>query len=252
MVKRNIIEIDEEKCNGCGLCVPNCHEGAIQIIDGKAKLVKEQYCDGLGNCLGKCPLDAIKIVEKDVADFDFKETNKHLKEIGKEELKENPLEAQEDNKMQSKKDDLPCGCPGTALKSFNPSTSPETNAEQASELSQWPVQLSLLPPKAPFFENSHLLVAADCVAFANPNFHSSLLHGKKLCIGCPKLDNIEEYTEKLTAIFKQNKIKSVTIAVMEVPCCQGLHSAVEEAVKASGKNIPIIKETISIKGDIIY
>ncbi len=252
MAKRKIVEIDEEKCNGCGLCIPNCHEGALQIINGKAKLVKEQYCDGLGNCLGTCPQDAIKIVEKDVDDFDFNETNKHLKETGKEELKENPLEKQEENKMSPKKDNLPCGCPGTALKSFNPSSSPEQNAEQASALSQWPVQLSLLPPKAPFFENSHLLVAADCVPFANPNFHSSFLHGKKLCIGCPKLDDIETYTEKLTEIFKQNSIKSVTVAIMEVPCCYGLYSAVEEAMEKSGKKIPIIKEVIGINGDLIF
>jgi len=243
MTKRNIVEIDEEKCNGCGLCVPNCHEGAIQIVEGKAKLVKEQYCDGLGNCLGHCPQDAIKIIEKDVDEFNFEATNAHLKNMGKEELKENPMK---------KEEKLPCGCPGTALKSIEKKPVSNTAAyKQPSELTQWPVQLSLLPPQAPFFDNSDLLVSADCVPFSNANFHSEILKGKSIVVGCPKLDNIEAYTEKLTDIIKLNNIKSITVAIMEVPCCSGMAHAVESAVSASGKDVPVKNIVLGLNGEVI-
>ncbi len=225
MVLREIVEIDETKCDGCGLCIPNCREGALKIVNGKAKLVNEVYCDGLGNCLGACPKDAIKIIKKEVSEFDFKATNENLKQQGKPQLKTNPL----------------AGCPGTRLQTPNNS---------CSELKQWPVQLKLLPPVAPFFENSHLLVAADCVPFANSEFHSKLLSGKSLAIGCPKLDDFNLYQDKLEAIFKNNKIKSVTVAVMAVPCCQGLVSVVKTAIRRSGEEIPLIEKIISIGGDI--
>lgn len=273
MVKRNIIKIDEEKCNGCGLCVPNCKEGALQIIDKKARLISDLFCDGLGACIGHCPEGAITIEEREAQPYDEKKTMieniipagqntikahlKHLKEHNQEKylkqaietLKEKGIDIPnlEENEM---KEDLPCGCPGTAMREVNQDKNAENNEEQSSALRQWPVQLNLLPPQAPFFDNSHLLVAADCVPFANPNFHSKLLNGKSLVIGCPKLDDIEAYQEKLTEIFKLNKIKSITVAIMEVPCCSGLHTAVEEAVKASGKQIPVIKEIIGINGEI--
>lgn len=270
MVKRKIIEIDEEKCDGCGVCIPNCPEGALQIINGKARLISDLSCDGLGACIGKCPKDAIKIIEREAEPYNErgvmeniikqgKDTIKahleHLREHGETEyLKqatefleekgiENPLDG--DDKMEQK---TPCGCPGTALREIN--QKPTKNVEQTSALRQWPVQLTLLPPQAPFFDNSHLLVTADCVPFANANFHQELLNGKSLVIGCPKLDDIQAYEEKLVEIIKQNTIKSITVAIMEVPCCYGLYAAVEEAIKASGKEIPLIKEVVSISGEV--
>ena len=274
MAKRKIIRIDEKKCNGCGLCIPNCPEGALQIIDGKARLISDLFCDGLGACIGHCPQGAIKTEEREAEPYDearvmqniikqgkntIKAHLKHLKDHNQTKylnealkvLKQKNIEIdQEDEKMQHKNFS---GCPGAAIHEFD--TSDDTQTEQnhqnhPSALKQWPVQLHLLPPQAPFFENSHLLVAADCVPFANPNFHSKLLSGKSLVIGCPKLDDTDAYREKLTEIFRQNKIKSVTVAIMEVPCCGGLYAITEEAVKASGKNIPIIQEIISLRGEI--
>ena len=269
MVKRNIVEIDEDKCNGCGLCIPNCHEGALQIIDNKARLISDLFCDGLGNCLGHCPQDAIKIVEKEAEPYDEKKvmekiskqgTNtikahlEHLRDHNETEylnqaieyLKENNME----NPMEEKKMEGHCGCPGAAMREVNNEQDASTNQEQSSALRQWPVQLNLLPPQAPFFDNSHLLVAADCVPFANADFHSKLLHGKSLVIGCPKLDDTEAYEEKLTEIFKLNNIKSVTVAIMEVPCCHCMLAAVESAVGKYGKKITIIQETSGVNGDI--
>ena len=287
MSKRKIVQIDEDKCNGCGLCIPNCHEGALQMIDNKARLVSDLFCDGLGNCLGHCPEGAITIVEREAEPYDEKKTMEdnivpkgtntikahleHLRDHGtkkyleealeylKEKEIKNPMEVLRNQKflvprknkfLEENKMETPCGCPGAALREVNQENNPENNTEQSSALRQWPVQLNLLPPQAPFFENSHLLVCADCVPFANPNFHSKLLNGKSLVIGCPKLDDVGAYQEKLTEIFKNNKIKSITTAIMEVPCCYGLQAAVEEAVKASGKEIPVIKETIGINGEI--
>ena len=273
MVKRQIIKIDEDKCNGCGLCVPNCKEGALQIIDGKARLISDLFCDGLGACIGHCPEGAIEFEEREAEAYDEKKTMleniipagagtikahlEHLRdhnqtkllqealEVLKEKNIDNPLEGLEETKMGT-----PCGCPGAALREVNTDEDASNNAEQSSALRQWPVQLNLLPPQASFFDNSHLLVAADCVPFANANFHSELLNGKSLVIGCPKLDDVEAYKEKLTEIFKSNKIKSVTVAIMEVPCCFGLYSAVEQAIEDSGNKIPLIKETIGVNGEI--
>jgi len=278
MVKRTIIEIDENKCNGCGLCIPNCHEGALQIVDGKARLISDLFCDGLGACIGHCPQGAITTVEREAEPYDERKVMEeniipkgentikahlnHLKDHNQTKLLDEAFEVldekginisegksslpKEENKMS---DNLPCGCPGTAMREINPEES-TNNVEQTSALRQWPVQLNLLPVSAPFFDNSHLLVAADCVPFANPNFHSKLLHGKSVVIGCPKLDDISAYEEKLTAIFKENNIKSVTVAIMEVPCCGGMLNAVENAVEASGKKIPVITETIGVNGSI--
>lgn len=269
MARRNIIKIDEEKCDGCGLCVPNCYEGALQIIDGKARLVSDLFCDGLGNCIGHCPRDAIKIIEREAEEYNEKRVMDNIVKQGKNTIKahlehlrdhgedrylkeavkflkekgiENPLES-------DLKERLPCSCPGATLREIKREN--VKSIENDSALSQWPVQLHLLPPQAPFFNDSHLLVSADCVPFANANFHSQLLAGKSLVIGCPKLDDIEMYEEKLTDIFRLNNIKNITVAIMEVPCCYGLYSIVEEAVKDSGKNILLKKVIVGIDGDIV-
>ncbi|HCE45394.1 MAG TPA: 4Fe-4S ferredoxin [Lentisphaeria bacterium] len=241
-MKRKIITIDEDKCNGCGLCVSACAEGAIQLVDGKAKLVSDNYCDGLGACLGECPQGAIAMIERDAAAFDEKEVEKHLK---KQESKQ-PVQHKH------------AGCPGMAVMSFNSKDkNPDTGHTQDacaalnSELTQWPVQLHLVPPVAPYWENADLLICADCVPFAYANFHSELLKGRKLVIACPKLDDTDPYLEKLTAIFKENNIKSITVARMEVPCCGGIVMIAQRALLESGKDIPFKTITVGIHGNII-
>ncbi|MDP8229698.1 MAG: 4Fe-4S binding protein [Candidatus Gorgyraea atricola] len=249
MAKRKIVKIDEEKCTGCGLCIPNCAEGALQIIDGKAKLVKEIYCDGLGACLGHCPEDAITIEERESAGFDEKATKKHLEELEKREKKE-----------------LPCGCPGTAVKTLSkgqgtPYENQRFRTGQARdkrqgrvksepELGNWPIQLMLVPVEAPYLKEADLVIAADCVAFSYPDFHQDFLRDKVLLIGCPKLDAATIYEEKLAELFKLNNIKSITVLHMEVPCCFGLIQIVKEALRLSGKKIPLEKVIVGIKGDI--
>ncbi|VVB92642.1 Heterodisulfide reductase subunit A-like protein [uncultured archaeon] len=235
-MKRSIVSIDEEKCNGCGMCIPNCAEGAIKIINGKAKLVDDRFCDGLGACLGHCPQDAITIIERDAPDFDEAAVKVHLKP-----------------KIAEKKAEksLPCGCPGSMAMDFrgDKKAPAKTAARQNSELRQWPVQLTLVSPEAPYFKDSELLVAADCVPFAYPNFHSDFLAGKSVIIGCPKLDDAEFYVDKLTELLKNNNIKSITLVNMEVPCCFGLQRIVEEAVARSGKVLPIRQSVITIRGE---
>jgi len=235
MAKRKIVKIDEDKCTGCGLCIPNCAEGALQIVDGKAKLVKEIYCDGLGACLGHCPEDAITIEERDAESFNEKATKKHIEELKKKEK------------------DLPCGCPGTAVKTLKKKET--TNKGQGkrktiSELGNWPIQLMLVPTEAPYLKGADLLIAADCVAFSYPDFHQDFLKGKVLLLGCPKLDAATIYEEKLAEIFKLNNIKSITLLHMEVPCCFGLNQIVNEALRLSGKKIPLKEITIGLKGDV--
>ncbi|MEK6958947.1 MAG: 4Fe-4S binding protein [archaeon] len=273
-MKRKIIQIDEEKCNGCGQCIPNCKEGALKVVDGKVRLISDLFCDGLGACVGHCPKGAITIIEREAQAYDeekvmakivkqgentVREHLIHLKEHNEDKLLSQAIDFLKKKKIKipnmeggKMKNELPCGCPGSAMREikFKSSKKSVASEEIESELRQWPVQLSLLPVRAPFFEGSHMLVAADCTAFANPNFHSKLLRGKSIVIGCPKLDNIEMYTEKLTEIFKQNKVKSVTVATMEVPCCGGLLRAVEDAIKASEKKIPLISEVIMLDGTI--
>ncbi len=207
MKKRKIIKIDEDKCNGCGLCVPSCHEGAIKIIDGKAKVI-EDVCDGLGACLGNCPQGAISIEERNVADH-------------------HPS----------------CACPGSVVKDLR-----KQEEEKVSCLSNWPVQIKLVPVGAQYFDGADLVIAADCTAFSYTNFHEDFLKGKLLLIGCPKLDDADFYQEKFTEIFKTHHINSLTCLHMEVPCCFGLVKLVEEAITASGKNIKFEDVTISIKG----
>ncbi len=239
MVNRKIIKIDEEKCTGCGLCIPNCAEGAIQIIDGKAKLVSEKFCDGLGACLGYCPESAITIIEREAEDFDEKAVKAHLQ--------------QKNTQIQPKPQPAFTGCPSSTVMHFKISETPsgiETIRQSVSQLTQWPIQLKLVPIGAPYFQDADLLITADCVPFAYANFHGEFLKGKALVVGCPKLDDIQFYKEKLAEIFKMNSIKSVTILHMEVPCCFGLVMATEEALASSGKKIPLKKIKIGIRGDI--
>lgn len=234
---RQIIKIDEELCNGCGLCAEACHEGAITMVDGKAKLIRDDYCDGLGNCLPVCPTGAISFEEREAAAFD---------------------EAAVNAKMEAEKqkvEDLPCGCPGSQSRSFSNkvASSQERAVEhtvQESQLRQWPVQIKLVPVNAPYFDNANLLIAADCTAYAYGNFHNEFMKNKVTIIGCPKLD-AGDYSEKLTAILSENNIKSVTVVRMEVPCCGGIEHAVKQALMNCGKMIPWQVVTISADGNIL-
>jgi len=232
-VHRKIIEINEELCDGCGQCVPSCAEGALKIVDGKARLVKEIYCDGLGACLGECPTGALKITEREADDFDEKAVDEHLKaeEAAPKELK------------------MACGCPSTQIRSFE--TSGLNSAKAASELSHWPVQIRLVPPNAAFLKGADLLVASDCTVIASPNFHRDYLKGRVVMIGCPKFDDTYEYIRRFSDIFKASNVKSVTVLVMDVPCCQGMPSIVQQGMERAGKNIPLEAITISGKGDIL-
>ena len=245
MATRKIVRIDEEKCNGCGLCIPNCAEGAIQIVDGKAKLVSDKFCDGLGACLGHCPEDAITISEREAEEFDEKAVEIHLH-------KKHEVPSQLHPQPQPKPQPEFTGCPSSRVLQFQVHKPIETGptTPSVSMLSQWPIQLKLVPVDAPYFEDADLLIAADCVPFAYANFHQDFLKGKAVVVGCPKLDDIHLYKEKLTAIFKANSIKSVTVPFMEVPCCFGLVKATEDAIEASGKDIPLKKVKIGIRGDI--
>jgi len=247
MANRKIIEIDEEKCDGCGQCVTACAEGAIEIRDGKARLVAETYCDGLGACLGKCPQDAIRVVEREADAFS-------------EELVRDRLAG-----LKAKRGlpTMPAGCPGVAvqslprLRTFAPLRSASegtAGGEPTAELSaleNWPIQLRLVPPHAPFLRGADLLLVADCVPFAMADFHRRLLHGRPVVVGCPKLDDGQAYVEKLAAILTTSDVHSVTIIHMEVPCCTGLVRIAEAAVQRSGCNVPLKDVTISIRGQII-
>ena len=225
---RRIIEINEELCNGCGLCAKAYHEGAIGMVNGKAKLLRDDYCDGLGDCLPACPTGAIKFVEREAAEYDEKA------------VMENRLKAKGFT-----------GCPGSMAKALSPKTAPDTEtAYISSSLRQWPVQIKLVPVNAPYFNGADLLVAADCTAYAYGNFHGKFMGGKITLVGCPKLDMVD-YSEKLREIIKHNDIKSVTAVRMEVPCCGGIEAAVKNAVYASGKDIPVEVITISISGQVL-
>jgi len=250
---RKIIYIDEEKCNGCGLCVTACHEGALQIIDGKAKLISDSYCDGLGNCLPECPTGAIKIVEREAAEFDEEAVKKNMETKNR---KSNA--ASEASHVHGH--DHGFVCPGSRARSINraaaqatQSTDPATLAspERAeSQLGQWPCQIRLVPPNAPYFDNAHLLIAADCTAYAYANIHQDFMKGKITLIGCPKLDDVD-YAEKLTEILTYNNIKSITVLRMEVPCCGGIVHAVKQALINSGNLVPWNVVTISTDGYIL-
>ncbi|MCX7714274.1 MAG: 4Fe-4S binding protein [Clostridia bacterium] len=227
---RKIIKIDEERCNGCGLCAEACHEGAIGMVDGKAKLLRDDYCDGLGDCLPVCPTGAIRFEEREAKAYDEAAVQR--------------------NKLSKQDKKLPCGCPGTQLKAIHRETVNVETDENKSRLSQWPVQIKLVPINAPYFKDANLLIAADCTAYAFGDFHNRFIKNRITLIGCPKLDE-EDYSEKLTEIIKNNSIKSVTVVRMEVPCCGGLENVVKSALKNSGKFIPWQVVTISTDGTII-
>jgi len=262
---RKVIKINEDDCNGCGLCATACHEGAIGIVDGKAKLLRDDYCDGLGNCLPVCPTGAITFEERNAAEFDEVAVKKHMKE--KEALKDHSQENAPSPKS-------PCGCPSTVARTFDRPVSPvNTVAEEGScssvkaessccsakapdveniisNLRQWPVQIQLVPVNAPYFNGAHLLIAADCAAYAHPSFNQTFMKNKITIIGCPKLDDTN-YSEKLTMILANNNIKSVTVVRMEVPCCGGIVSAAIEALKNSGKMISWNVVTLATDGSVI-
>ena len=235
-MKRRIIEIDENKCNGCGACAAACHEGAIAMVDGKARLMRDDYCDGLGDCLPTCPTGAITFVEREAAAYD-----------------EQAVMENKQRKMRNEGMTLPFGCPGSQSRNIQrqDASAVETpQAQQTSRLSQWPVQIKLVPVNAPYFDGARLLIAADCTAYAYAAFHERFIKGHITLVGCPKLDSVD-YSEKLTEIIRENDIKSVTIVRMEVPCCGGLELAAKKALQQSGKFIPWQVVTVTVDGRLV-
>lgn len=259
---RKIVKIDESKCNGCGLCIPNCAEGALAIVDGKAKLMKDLYCDGLGACLGHCPVDAITIIEREAEEFDQEAVEEMLKQTDKK------ISSKHDQHVEN------ATCPGSAVRQFEASgykmhshnegcpgsrmrmiqrkdEDGGTEGNVSSKLRQWPVQLQLVPASAPYLKKADLLVTADCVPFAYGNYHNDFLNGKVVVVGCPKLDDSMFYAKKLEDIIKLNDLESITVLRMEVPCCSGIAQAAKIGRDKSGVNIPIKVVTISIEGEVL-
>jgi NAD-dependent dihydropyrimidine dehydrogenase PreA subunit len=237
-MKRRIIHIDEEKCNGCGACASACHENAIGMVNGKAKLLRDDYCDGLGDCLPQCPTGAITFVEREAAAYDEAAVKANQAKLAQQNAQAAHPHAG--------------GCPGAAARALNnrPAAPVTESGERPSQLRQWPVQIKLAPTRAPYFNGANLLIAADCTAYAYASFHEKFIRNRITLIGCPKLDDID-YSEKLTEIIKNNDIKSVTIVRMEVPCCGGLEMAARNAIQNSGKFLPWQVYTISIDGNIL-
>ena len=252
-LQRKTIKIDEEKCDGCGLCIPSCPEGALQIVDGKAKLVKESFCDGLGACLGECPRGALAIEEKEVEEYDEEGVIAHIKEKSPE-LLEKHLKHLKEHAHELPEYHSHAGissCPSARMLHWEKEEETvEQRANISSELRQWPIQLHLVPPHAPYFQNADLVLVADCVPFAYANFHSDFLKGKTIAIGCPKLDDVDAYVSKVTQILESSDIKSVKVVHMEVPCCYGLVHIAREALSKSGKDIPFETVMIGIKGEV--
>ena len=235
-MKRRIIEIDENKCNGCGACAAACHEGAIAMVDGKARLMRDDYCDGLGDCLPTCPTGAITFVEREAAAYD-----------------EQAVMENKQRKMRKEGMTLPCGCPGSQSRNIQRGAAPAAEMpqpQQTSRLSQWPVQIKLVSVNAPYFDGARLLIAADCTAYAYAAFHERFIKGHITLVGCPKLDGVD-YSEKLTEIIRENDIKSVTVVRMEVPCCGGLENAAKTALQQSGKFIPWQVVTVTVDGRLV-
>jgi NAD-dependent dihydropyrimidine dehydrogenase PreA subunit len=245
-IKRKVIQIDEGKCDGCGVCVPSCAEGALQVINGKARLIAEKYCDGLGACLKECPRDALKVIETTADDFDEAAVEEHLKASGAGS-----------SHSEKTPESMPCGCPSANIRSFAPAgiceqaNQPATQSSAASSLTHWPIQIRLVPPSAPFLKGADLLVAADCTPVAYPDFQRDFLRGKAVMIGCPKFDEAQAYVKKFADIFMTAGIASVTVLTMEVPCCQGLPVIVMKGMEMAGKNVPLTQVIISTKGEIL-
>lgn len=269
-MKRKMIQIDEDKCTGCALCIPNCPEGALQIIDGKARLVGELLCDGLGACVGKCPEGAMTVEEREAEDYDERKVMdnvvkageavlaahlKHLKDHAQDDYLATALAYMKEKEISipsEKAGPTASGCPGSMAKSFKREEQSLPVGEVPSQLEQWPVQLTLLNPQAPYFKNADIVIAADCVAFSYGNFHADFLKGKALIIFCPKLDLTKEaYVTKMADIFRLNDVHSISVIHMEVPCCFGTVALVNEALKRSGKDFPVEKVMISLRGEII-
>ena len=252
-MKRRIIKIDESKCNGCGLCAAACHEGAIGMVDGMAKLLRDDYCDGLGDCLPACPMNAISFEEREALPYDEAAVKAAMaaREAEKAKLAEIAKRAEEAAAEVRKEPTLGCGCPGSMAKAIErEDAAPVQAVKPQSQLQQWPVQIKLVPTNAPYFDGAKLLVAADCTAYAYANFHEDFIKGRITLVGCPKLDMVD-YAEKLTEIIANNDIKDVTVVRMEVPCCGGIEMAVKRALQDSGKFIPWQIVTISSDGEIV-
>jgi len=253
--KRKMISIDEELCNGCGECVPSCEEGALAIVDGKARLVKDIYCDGLGACLGDCPTGALKVVVREAEDFNPEAVTEYLTSLGRTVPDHMP--SPESLRLDEKSAGGPQstgGCPGTAMKTMTPcdkANIPMASPTGGSALSHWPVQLRLVPPNAPFLQGADLLLTADCVPVAMPGYHSEFVPGKVVLMGCPKFDNQMEYVEKLVGIIGMNDLKSITIMEMEVPCCSSMSTILSEAVKRAGKKVDIVRVTVARSGGVL-
>jgi ferredoxin len=232
VAQREVIHIDEQKCTGCGACIPSCAEGALQIVDGVARLISDVYCDGLGDCLGECPEGALTLRVREAEPFDEAAVHEHLAQT-------------------RAKEPLPCGCPGSALRTMTAGAAcecPGGAVSAPSALTQWPVQLRLVPPNAPFLDDADLLICADCVPFAMPDLHPRFLKGRVVLVGCPKFDDVAHYRDKLRTIFTEATPRSVTVLRMEVPCCSGLAALVEEAYAASGATFPLETKVVAIDG----
>jgi len=249
MIKRKIIHIDETLCDGCALCIPSCPEGALQIIDGKAKLVKESFCDGLGACLGDCPRGALNIVETYADEYDEDGVIEHIKATSPDKLQSHI------EHLQKHKSEIPTkhtgGCPSAKVLQFELNQPVNNQIRLNTQLRQWPIQLHLVPPTAPYFKNADFALVADCVPFAYPNFHNDILSGNAIAIGCPKLDDTHAYVEKLTQIFQYSNPKTIKVVIMEVPCCSGLVQITKKALAQAELNVEIEVIVIGIKGDII-
>jgi len=276
MAKRKIIKIDENKCNGCGLCIPNCPEGALQIIDGKARLISDLFCDGLGACIGHCPQGAIAIEEREAGKYSEPKVMENIVKQGENVIKAHLLHLREHNESGYLKEAVDYlrgkgiknplegqkqaahvhhhGCPGSKIMDFGnkkEAGNAVNKVEAESALGNWPVQLMLVPPFAPYLNNADILIAADCVPFAYASFHQELLKEKVLLVGCPKLDNLDIYKEKISRILENNNVKSITYAHMEVPCCFGLVNIIKDAISASGEGVLFKEIIIGIKGEIL-
>lgn len=240
--RRKIIEIDEERCDGCGQCANACAEGAIKIIDGKARLVKDSYCDGLGACIGECPQGALKIVEKDADEFDPEAVERHLKETEEAKKAEKPA--------------MPCGCPSSHVRVFDvprgkPVPASLRPSGGTSALGHWPVKIRLVPANAPFLQGAHLVVVSDCVPVAYSDFHRDFVQGKAVLLGCPKFDDRTEYVKKFAEIFRTADICSVTVVDMEVPCCSAMPAIVRKGMEMSGKTVPMEEVVIGVRGEVV-